>query len=316
MPVDDRIHDHRSANRNQALLLVIALTAILCLCGYTLGGLLGLGLALAAVAVVVLTATRAAATVVLRMYRAQPVTAANGAELRQLFEALVARTSLTQMPRLYYVPSNIMNAFAVGHGDEASVAVTAGLLQRLNPRELAGVLAHELSHILHRDLFVMGVADALSRITTLCGQVGQIMILLSLPAIFMGYSFPWVAALVLFVAPGLSAMLQLALSRSREYNADVGAVAITGDAYGLASALQKIEQAQGSWFDRLLRPGRRETQPAILRTHPHTDDRIARLKALAGLPDSSTLPRPAHLAARSAVAPRPQPRWRVLGLWH
>jgi heat shock protein HtpX len=316
MAVDDRIHDHRSANRNQALLLVAALTAILCLCGYTLGGFLGLGLALLAVTFVVLGATRAAASVVLRMYRAQPVTAQNAPELMQLFHALVARTTLTQMPKLYYVPSNIMNAFAVGHGDDASIAVTAGLMQRLNPRELAGVLAHELSHILHRDLYVMGIADALSRITTLCGQVGQIMILLSLPAIVMGYSFPWLAAAVLFAAPGVSAMLQLALSRSREYSADVGAVAITGDAFGLASALKKIEQAQGTWFDRLVRPGRKETQPAILRTHPHTENRVERLRAMAGAAESSTLPEPAHFAARSRVSPRPVPRWRALGLWH
>lgn len=316
MDLSDRINDHRSANRNQALLLVVGLTAIVGVCGFTLGGWLGLGLAILAVVLVVISATRAAASVVLRMYRAQPITQQNGPDLLQLFHALVDRTSLTHAPRLYYVPSNIMNAFAVGRGEDAAIAVTAGLLKRLNPRELAGVLAHELSHVLHNDVFVMSIADALSRITTVLGQTGQIMILLSLPALFAGYDFPWLAALLLFFAPGVSAMLQLALSRSREYSADVGAVHITGDSAGLASALKKIEQAQGNWFDRMLRPGRRETQPAILRTHPHTDDRIARLRDLAGIASASTLPRPEHMLAQSRVEPRPQPRWRALGLWH
>lgn len=316
MTIDDRLNDHRAANRTQALLLVIALTAIVGICGYLLGGYLGLGLAMVAVTLVVISATRAAAAVVLRMYRAQRITTDNGSDLLQLFHALVARTSLQSAPKLYYVPSNIMNAFAVGRGEDASIAVTAGLLQRLNPRELAGVLAHELSHILHRDLFVMGIADALSRITTVLGQTGQIMIVLSLPALFAGYDFPWLAALVLFCAPGASALLQLALSRAREFSADVGAVRITGDGLGLASALHKIEQAQGSWFDRMLRPGRRETQPAILRTHPHTDERIGRLQEMVGEASSTTLPKPAHMLASSEVQPRSIPRWQALGLWH
>ncbi|MFK7913016.1 MAG: zinc metalloprotease HtpX [Pseudomonadales bacterium] len=316
MSLHERLDDHRSANRNQALLLVLALTAIVSLCGYTIGGLLGLALALFAVALAVLAATRTAAAVVLKMYKAQPITVQNGPELVQLFQALVQRTDLPTAPRLFYVPSNIMNAFAVGHGDDAAIAVTAGLLNKLNPRELAGVLAHELSHVVHKDLVVMSIADALSRITTVLGQAGQIMILLSLPALFAGYDFPWLGALLLMAAPGVSAMLQLALSRAREYSADVGAVAITGDGLGLASALQKIEQVQSNWFDRLVLPGRKEVQPAILRTHPHTHDRIERLKEMVGDIQASTLPRPEHMLAQSTVTPRPLPRWHALGLWY
>ncbi len=312
----DRLNDHVSANRNQAILLVLALTAILSLCGFTVAGFVGLGVALFAVILVVSSATRVAATIVLRMYRAQPITTNNAPQLQQLFQALVARTSLQHSPKLYYVPSNIMNAFAVGRGADASIAVTAGLLQQLNPRELAGVLAHELSHVLHNDLFVMGIADALSRITALLGQAGQIMILLSLPALFAGYEFPWVAALVLFCAPGISAMLQLAVSRSREYSADVGAIRITGDPLGLASALQKIEHVHASWFDRVLRPGRREAQPAILRSHPHTEDRVQRLQHMAAAAPASTVPKPEHMLAQTSAQPRPMPRWRALGLWY
>ncbi len=312
----DRLSDHVSANRTQAIILVLALGGILSLCGLTLAGPMGLALALLAVGLVVLSATRVAAAVVLRMYRAQPINSANAPELAQLFSALVNRTSLSRAPALYYVPSNIMNAFAVGRGDDASIAVTAGLLRQLNPRELAGVMAHELSHILHNDLFVMSIADALSRITALLGQVGQIMILLSLPALLAGYDFPWLAALILFCAPGISALLQLAVSRSREYSADVGAIRITGDPLGLASALKKIEHVHSSWFDKMLRPGRKETQPAILRTHPHTEDRVKRLLAMAEEAPASTVPVPAHMLARSAVSPQVTPRWHRSGLWY
>jgi heat shock protein HtpX len=196
------------------------------------------------------------------------------------------------------------------------VAVTAGLLRQLNPRELAGVLAHEISHIRHRDLFVMSLADAFSRVTAFLGQAGQLLILLSLPAWLAGMAFPWLGALVLLLAPVASALLQLALSRAREHDADVGAVQLTGDPMGLVSALVKLQEKQGRWLDKVLRPGRGDTQPALLRTHPHTQDRIARLRGIAADLASSTVPTPDLLSAVGVTPPRRQPRWHRSGLWY
>jgi len=310
------LNHHTRTNRRQAILLITGLVFIVGVCGLLIAGRWGLLFTLVGVALVVGSTTRQATSVVMRMYKAQELSRSNAPELMQLFQALVTRAELGQTPRLYYVPSKTLNAFAIGHGEEASVALTAGLVQRLNPRELAGVIAHELSHIQHNDLFVMSLADGLSRITTALGQVGQIMILLSVPAWLAGYDFPVLGALVLFFAPGISALLQLALSRSREYNADVGAVRITGDPLGLASALARLETVHGSWLDRVVRPGRREAQPALLRTHPHTSDRIERLNAIAGNAPATTLPKPKVYTAQVQHPPLQAPRWHMLGLWY
>lgn len=310
------LNQHTRTNRRHAVLLITGLVLIVGVCGLLIAGTLGLLFALLGVALVVASTTRQATAVVMRMYKAQQLHGGNAPELLQLFEALVQRAELKQMPRLYYVPSKTLNAFATGHGDEASVALTAGLVKRLNPRELAGVIAHELAHIQHNDLFVMSLADGLSRITTALGQVGQIMIVVSIGAWLMGYGFPLLGALVLFLAPGISALLQLALSRSREYNADLGAVRITGDPLGLASALARLETVHSSWIDRVMLPGRRETQPALLRTHPHTSDRIERLNAIADNAPASTLPKPAAYTAQVQHPPLRAPRWHMLGLWY
>jgi len=310
------LNEHTRTNRRQAVLLIAGLVVIVGVCGLLIAGAWGLMLALLGVAIVVGSTTRQATSVVMRMYKAQQLNASNAPELLQLFTALVQRAELKQLPRLYYVPSKTLNAFAIGHGDEASVALTAGLIQRLNPRELAGVIAHELSHIQHNDLFVMSLADGLSRIATALGQVGQILLVLSVPAFLLGYDVPLLGAVVLFLAPGISALLQLALSRSREYNADVGAVRITGDPLGLASALARLETVHTNWLERVMLPGRRETQPALLRTHPHTSDRIERLNAIAGNAPATTLPTPDVYTTRVQHAPLRAPRWHMLGLWY
>jgi len=218
------------------------------------------------------------------------------------------------------VPSEMMNAFAVGRGEHAVVAVTHGLLEHMNNRELGGVLAHEISHIKHKDLAVMGLADIFSRMTTTMGNVGQLMVLLSIPAILLGKGplLPWPVVLVMLIAPMVSGMLQLALSRSREFEADFGAAQITGDPNALASALRKIDHARTSWLQKMLLPGRKIPEPALLRTHPPTEDRIARLTELSG----TKLPPLVEIPEIEFSAPTPQeamrrPRWHILtGLWY
>ncbi|MEM1433747.1 MAG: zinc metalloprotease HtpX [Pseudomonadota bacterium] len=284
--------------------------------GFAFAGSIGLLLALATIAIITATGSRVGAQLVLRAYKAQPLNPRNAPDLVQLFTVLSQRAGLSQPPGLFYVPSPMMNAFAVGQGDGAAIAVTDGLLQRLNPRELSGVLAHELSHVRHQDIYIMGLADAFSRVTATLGQIGQLLIVLSLPALALGWDFPYAGALVLLLAPGVSALLQLALSRSREFHADLGAVDITGDPAGLASALAKIERIQASWLERVLLPGRREQQPALLRTHPHTDERIERLKQIAADPPASTLLNPRQLLVRNVAPTRQRPRWHWNGTWY
>jgi heat shock protein HtpX len=133
--------------------------------------------------------------------------------------------------------------------------------------------------------------------------------------------FSFLMVLLLLAAPTITSLLQLALSRTREYDADLGAVELTGDPQALASALNKLEQRQGSWLERIFMPGRRQPDPAILRTHPPTAERIRRLLSL--VPQLQRPPQtpPLSAATRSSgfMADLPpltrRPRWHMNGLW-
>jgi heat shock protein HtpX len=258
---------------------------------------------------------------ILSMYSARPLAPYEAPELYSLVERLAQRAHLPSIPILYYVPSRIMNAFTVGKQTDAAIGITDGLLRRLTLRELIGVLAHEISHIQNNDMWVMTLADLVSRITHALSLVGQLLILINLPLFLLNEAtFSWLAILLLIFAPTLSALLQLALSRTREFDADLSAVDLTGDPQGLASALIKLEQ-QGGFLERLLMPGRHDPEPSLLRTHPRTEERIQRLLSLSSTPSMNifptsiaredSFPLPKHF---SAV--RRKPYWHITGLWH
>ena len=181
------------------------------------------------------------------------------------------------------IPSTTLNAFATGTPDRAAIALTEGLLRRLTLREIAGVLAHEISHIRNNDLAVMATADILSRLTQGLYYAGLAALFINLPALLVAdVAVSWWAVLVLMLAPLLSSLLQLGLSRAREYDADVEAAMLTGDPLGLASALRRLETYTGRVWEDMLPPvpARRVPAPSVLRTHPDTASRVERLLAL------------------------------------
>ncbi|MER3953818.1 M48 family metalloprotease, partial [Klebsiella pneumoniae] len=226
---------------------------------------------------------------------------------------LGARAGLPPVPVPHYVPSGVVNAFATGSKHHAAIALTDGLLRSLTPRELTGVLGHEIAHIANEDLRVMGLADSISRLTHLLALLGQLAIVLSLPTLLLGVTeVNWPALLLLAVAPQLALLAQLGLSRVREFDADRLAAELTGDPHGLASALAKIERVSRSWRAWLL-PGWGNPEPSWLRTHPATAERIERLLELAPPPAMPPFPS-ARFDPEVTVSPRP-PRWRTGGLW-
>jgi heat shock protein HtpX len=174
------------------------------------------------------------------------------------------------------------------------------------------VLAHEVAHIAHHDLRVMGLADYISRLTHLLAMTGQLMLLVMLPFVLAGSVGINLWGLVaLAISPHLALLAQLGLSRTREFDADLAAARLTGDPAGLASALAKIEQVSRGWRSWLL-PGWGNPDPSWLRTHPATHERIARLVELAARepilppwPANDFMPQP----------PVRVPRWRAGGLW-
>ncbi len=308
------------ANKGQSAKIIFAMFGLLALTGFAIWGVFGIFLAIIVSVFLVFSVSRASPKLLLKMYKAQLLGPRDLPELQNLFDQLVERAELEHSPQLYYVPSKMMNAFATGRGEQSVVAVTHGLLQHMNNREIAGVLAHELTHIKNKDVWTMGLADVFSRLTNSMGQIGQIMLLLSLGALLFGKAvpIPLLCLAVLLLAPAGSTLLQLALSRTREYAADYGAAQITGDPAGLASALTKIEKAKKGWMQAIM-PGRKVPEPAMLRTHPPTQERIDRLMEMEGrhdMPAPVRVPEPMVNPPRGYVVTR-RPRWHILtGLWY
>ncbi|BBP06008.1 hypothetical protein TPL01_22990 [Sulfuriferula plumbiphila] len=167
-------HRHVVANRLQSLLLVAVLLGISTLVGSLLSGATGLWLALGASLVVLLIEPVAVSRLTLALYRARPLTRQEAPEVWRMIETLAERAGLPAVPVPHYVPSPMVNAFALGSRHDSAIALTDGLLRNLTARELAGVLAHEMAHIVHDDLRVMGLADYVSRMTSLFALTGQI----------------------------------------------------------------------------------------------------------------------------------------------
>jgi heat shock protein HtpX len=266
-------------NSIQSAMLVISLAAILGLVGWMLGGHFFALSAMAAMIVLYFFAPKMSPFLILKMLRGHRLSYDDTPRLYQVLEILAKRAKLPRMPVLYYFPGGVMNAFTVGSRENAAIAVSQGLLDKLSYSEISAVLSHEISHIRSNDMRIIGFADLANRLTHGLSLFGQLLLIVNLPlALIGGFSMNWMAIGLLIFAPGLSALLQLALSRTREYNADLGAVELIGNPEALATALAKIEQHGSS----LIRPFPWAANPhtQILRTHPPTKERIRRLMAI------------------------------------
>ncbi len=278
-----RVLERKVTTFIHSLLLVVGMLGLLATLGWLVAGAEGLLGVFVSGWIFMLVGLRASPALVLRLHRARPLSPPEAPTLFRVVTALATRAELSRPPALYYVPSRITNAFAVGRPNDSAICLSDGLLHALNQEELVGVLAHEISHIRNNDLRVMGLADAVGRLTRMLSWMGLLLFLLNLPMLILGGdTFPWLLVLLLSGAPTLSFLLQLALSRTREYDADLDAATLTGNPRGLANALVKMEQLRASWLKRLLLPGQRLPEPSVFRTHPDTTDRIRRLMQLEG----------------------------------
>jgi heat shock protein HtpX len=294
---------HKLINLLHSVALIAAMALLLGTLGWLLFGPSGLTMIVAGIAVSLLFNPTFSPGLILRLYRAVPLSAAEAPRLMRMIEALAWRAGLEQPPRLYYIPSTTLNALTVGPHATAAIAITDGILRELSPRELNGVLAHEISHIRNNDIWVMGLADLFSRMTGAFCTLGQFLLLVNLPLLFFSDTgISWLAILLLLFAPAVSLLIQLALSRTREFDADLDGAALTGDPEGLATALAKIERRQRNLLEQLLFPGEALPESAWLRTHPPTPERIRRLRELAPARAPAY-----HLLHDSGILP-PQPR--------
>jgi heat shock protein HtpX len=309
---------HKTRNSLHSLLMILLMGG---LCGWLAWFLGGLSLAIYCAAIILFLYRLnpvASPDLAMRLFRARPLARQEAPALIQLIEALARRAGISRPPRLYYLPSDVMNAFTSGTPKDAAIALSDGLIRRLDWRELSGVLAHELMHIVNRDTRLMAFADLTSRLTGFLSLTGQLLFLINLPLLILGEeTLPWLPILLLMAAPSLSTLVQLALSRSREYEADLGAVALTGDPMGLASALSKLESTGYGLLEHLFHPVPRIPDPSMLRTHPPTEERVRRLVEIA----EEQQPRPIHPVTPFDLshlhAPEPyRPRWHRNGMWY
>lgn len=312
-----RVHRrHKTTNRLQSLLLLVAMALLLSLCGWLVAGPEGIGWAVVVGVLSLIFSPRLSPRLVLRLFGARRLSRAEAPRLFEVVEALARRAELPVVPQLHYIASPMLNAFTVGSREEPAVAITDGLMRDLTLRELAGVLAHEISHIRNNDLWVMGLADLLASLTRFMALFGTVLLFFNLPILVTQTGeVPWLLILILTAAPTAGLLLQLALSRTREFDADLDAAHLCGDPEGLASALVRIEQRQGRFWEGLM-PGRRgRGGPSLLRTHPETQERVRRLLELSVPPP--VLPRweelPLHVPFAHANR---RPRYRVGGYWY
>jgi heat shock protein HtpX len=308
---------HNIRNALHTAVLVVGSAAIMGLLAYSMFGTTGLVVAAVIGAIAMAGLGQVSPRMVLGLYKARPLGLEEAPQLHGMISELASRAKLPAVPKLYYVPTQVLNAFAVGRKEDAAIVVTDGLMRAMNLHQIRGILAHETAHIMNGDLKVMGMADVLNRITSFLSTMG----LLGVPLVFgVGVKAPLFGLLLLIFAPTIGGLLQLGLSRAREYDADLDGADLTGDPDGLASALVLLEEKQGAKWESMMLPGSRLPQPSLLRTHPRTEDRIARLRALkleheadqtvvraeAGKPRTSLVP---------AIA-RPQVRWHRLGIYY
>ncbi len=307
----------------QSAVLILGMMAVAGLSAFIVFGAAGLLWAALGFAIASVLMPSLPPETTLSMYRARPIPARDFPAGHRLIEALAERANLPAVPTLYHVPSPMLNAFTLGSPRKAAIAVTDGMLRRLTYDEFAGVMAHEIAHIAHKDLWIMSLADALSRMTSVLASLAVFIVFLGLPMVMLGLApASWAFAFLLLFAPAAMTLLQLGLSRAREYDADLKAAELTGNPRALASALSKVEKLQGGMWERLLMPGRRVPEPSLLRTHPPTQERVRRLLAL-GPPEASQTT-PFGLEADPMAPPptpglrivRLAPRWHWTGLWY
>ena len=271
--------------------LMAGIVVLFATVGMLLGGQMGMLIALLFAGAMNIYAYWYSDQAVLKMYNAQQVDASSAPEFYSMVAELAQRAGLP-MPKVYLIDEAQPNAFATGRDPEhAAVAATTGIIRILSPRELRGVMAHELTHVKNRDTLISTISATVAGAISAIAQFGML---------FGGGSnnqgernvHPVVGILIMLVAPIAAMLIQMAISRAREFGADAGGAAISGDPEALAAALQKIEAyAHGTPLATaemhpetaqmmIINPLSSQGIRGLFSTHPATEERVARLLAM------------------------------------
>ena len=279
-------------NLMKTAILMAAITALFMAIGSLLGGQQGMMIALVVALGMNFFSYWFSDKLVLKMYNAQQVDETSAPQFYRMVQELAQRAQLP-MPKVYLINEDAPNAFATGRNPEhAAVAATTGILRVLSAAELRGVMAHELAHVKHRDILISTISATMA---------GAISMLANFAMFFGGRDSegrstnPVVGLLVMLLAPIAASLIQMAISRAREFEADRGGAEISGDPHALASALQKIHRyAQGIPLQTterhpetaqmmIMNPLSGGGLRGLFSTHPSTEERVERLLAMAPL---------------------------------
>jgi len=279
-------------NTLKTVVLLTFMTVLLVFVGAAIGGRNGMIIAFMMALVMNFVSYWFSDKIVLAMYKAQPVTEAQAPDLHAMIRRLTQKAGLP-MPKVYIIPDESMNAFATGRNPEHGVvAVTEGIMRALDREELEGVIAHELAHIKHRDILTGTI------VATIAGAISMLAQMAQWAMLFGGGrrddsdegGSPVVALVMMIVAPIAAMLVQMAISRTREYEADKGGASIAGNPYGLANALLKLERgaqvvpmhdakpATAHMF--IVNPLTGGGLMKLFSTHPPIADRVKRLKEM------------------------------------
>jgi heat shock protein HtpX len=279
------------SNIFKTALLLAVLTAMLVLLGGALGGQQGMMIAFVLALAMNFASYWWSDKIVLAMYRAEPITEAQAPGLYGIVRRLASKAGVP-MPRVYMIPTDQPNAFATGRNPEhAAVAVTEGIMRILDDEELEGVLAHELAHVTNRDVLISTIA------ATLAGAITYLAHMAQWAAFFGGGRHsddedgpsPIAMMLMAMVAPIAAMLVQLAVSRAREFQADATGARLAGRTWGLAKALEKLEMAKhavpmeanpATAHLFIVNPLSGQALMRLFSTHPPIEERIARLRAM------------------------------------
>jgi heat shock protein HtpX len=283
-------------NTFRTTILLAVLTALLVWIGDMLGGRQGAVIALVIAGGMNFFSYWFSDKIVIKMYGGQEITANEDPELLGMVSDLATRAGLP-MPKVYLIPEETPNAFATGRNPQhAAVAVTQGIRRILNKRELAGVLGHELSHVVNRDILVSTIAATLAGAISYMAQMAQWAMIFggNRDRDDEGGGNIFGLIVMMIVAPLAAMLIQMAVSRSREYGADAGGAKITGDPLALASALKKLHigsqqiplqaspaAANATAHMFIVNPLTGRSMAALFSTHPPMEERVRRLEEMA-----------------------------------
>ncbi len=276
-------------NGLKTVMLMMLLTLLLVFGGAALGGKSGMTFALLMAFLMNFVSYFFSDKIVLKMYRAQEVTEAEAPVLHRIVRRLSQKAGIP-MPKVYIIPDMSPNAFATGRNpNHAAVAATEGIMQLLTEEELSGVMAHELAHVIHRDILIGTVA------ATIAGAISYLAQMAQWAMIFGGGRHddddgsPVASLVMMIVAPIAAMLIQMAISRSREVSADEGGAMLNGNPMSLANALRKLEKGTqmipmhanpATSHMLIVSPFRGGGIVKLFSTHPPIEERIARLEAL------------------------------------